>query len=63
MRDPTGASALLARSKVKDSPMATMVEYLNDLILGLEQWGYLVVFTSSPECQAFQDFLCRAKAW
>jgi undecaprenyl-diphosphatase len=34
--------------------MATMVEYLNDLILGLEQWGYLVVFIIVLlECQAF----------
>src|ERR1700759_3370881 len=34
--------------------MATMLEHLNNLILGLEQWGYLVVFIIVLlECQAF----------
>jgi undecaprenyl-diphosphatase len=34
--------------------MASMVEHLNDLMQGLEQWGYLIVFIIVLlECQAF----------
>ena len=41
-----------------------MLEHLNDLILRLEDWSYVIVFLIVLlECQAFLGFFMPGKVW
>ena len=53
-----GGSALVSRGAGGTGyPLAAMLEHINDLILRLDNWGYVIVFLIVMlECQAFLGF-------
>ena len=57
------ASAQGHRFNVNSPITATLLDHLSELILGLEHWGYVIVFLIVVlECQAFLGLHAGAKA-